>query len=369
VSAGIAAVGGARILALVTDAFGTSGGIAQYNRDFIGALSRSAAVSHIVVLSRSAPAGCALPPKVTHIPARPGKWSWAAAALQAAAGHGSFDVVFGGHLFSLPVAACAARLARARLWAQLHGIEAWQLPSPLQRSAAESADLVTAVSRHTRRRFLSWASSDPQRVKVLPNTVDEQFSPGIPNPDLQEKYGLRGRRVLLTVSRLSSSERYKGHDHVLRALALLAPRFPEIVYVVAGDGDDRGRLEALAGSLGVADNTRFVGHVADAELPDLFRTCDAFVMPSTGEGFGIVFLQALASGKPVIAGDSDGSVDPLRDGAEGILLAPDSTQLASAIERVLQDASAAGGGCEVFSRQSFDGQVDGLVRRLLSRAA
>jgi phosphatidylinositol alpha-1,6-mannosyltransferase len=369
VSAGTAPLAGARILALVTDAFGTSGGIAQYNRDLIGALSRSNAVRDIVVLSRSAPDGCALPAKVTHMPARAGKWAWAAAALRAAAGHGSFDVVFGGHLFSLPVAACAARLARAQLWAQLHGIEAWQLPSPLQRSAAESADLVTAVSRHTRRRFLSWASSDPQSVKVLPNTVDQQFSPGSPSPDLQDRYRLHGRRVLLTVSRLSSSERYKGHDHVLRALALLAPRHPEIVYVVAGDGDDRGRLEGLAASLGVAENTRFVGHVADAELPGLFRTCDAFVMPSTGEGFGIVFLQALACGKPVIAGNSDGSVDPLREGAGGILLAPDSALLASAIERVLHEASAAGGGCEVFARQSFDGQVDGLVRRLLSRAA
>ena len=109
---------------------------------------------------------------------------------------------------------------------------------------------------------------------------------------------------------------------------------PEIVYMVAGDGDDRPRLEQMARDLGVYEATRFVGAVPDNELSDLYRLADIFVMPSSGEGFGIVFLQALASGIPVIAGDGDGSRDPLRDGTAGTLVALDDRGgLVAAIEK------------------------------------
>ena len=119
--------------------------------------------------------------------------------------------------------------------------------------------------------------------------------------------------MLLTVSRLAASERYKGHDRVISVLPRVLERSPDVAYLVVGDGDDRQRLEEMAQKAGVAHAMRFAGHVPHQELPDYFRLADVFVMPSTGEGFGIVFLEAAASGLPVIGGNRDGSVDALAE--------------------------------------------------------
>lgn len=308
-----------RILALVTDGFGSRGGIGQYNRDLLRAWAASPALGSALVLPRTG-GDEAPPPHVTQLAARRSRWAYAASACRAAATEGPFDIVFCGHLHMAPLAAGLARSAGAHLWLQLHGIEAWERPSAVVRRAAERAALVTCVSRYTRQRFLRWARIEPEAVRVLPNTVEARFTPGPPDPALQARLGLGGKQVLLTVGRLSASERYKGHDVVLRAIAQMQDAMPELVYVIAGDGDDRPRLQALAASLGVASRVRFAGFFDDAQLPDLYRTADLFVMPSTGEGFGIVFLQALACGLGVVAGDADGSRDPLRDGADGTLV-------------------------------------------------
>lgn len=310
---------GLRVLALLTDGFGASGGIGQYNHDLLRAWSGSPAVGAVVVLARSGAANSALD-KVVLTRVRPARWRYVWTSLALLLRRGPFDVVFCGHLHMVPLAAVLARLCGAKLWLQLHGIEAWERPGALRRWAAEQADLVTCVSRFTRRRFLGWARTAPTRARVLPNTVESRFERGEPDAGLRRQLSLQGHTVLLTVGRLSASERYKGHDTVLRALVALRPSMPGLVYVIAGDGDDLPRLQALADTLGVAPQVRFAGHHDDTRLPALYRSADLFVMPSTGEGFGIVFLQALACGLPVIAGDADGARDPLRDGAEGQLV-------------------------------------------------
>src|SRR5262249_18172695 len=194
-----------------------------------------------------------------------------------------------GPLFVAPVAAVIARLLHARLWLQVHGIEAWQELSRLHRQSVEAADLVTAVSRYTRRRLLEWIGIDPARVKVLPNTVDPRFQPGSKPGYLLHHYGLRGKRILMTVSRLASSERYKGHDRVIRSLPQILLHRPETIYLIVGDGDDQPRLAALASELAVQDKVRFAGPVAREELPDYYRLADVLGMPSTGHAFGISF--------------------------------------------------------------------------------
>lgn len=360
-----------RILALVTEAYGAGGGIAQYNRDLFRALDASASIREVVVLPRAGrPERGDLPAKVRQLDSRTSKLTWSWAAVHAARSQGPFDAVFCGHLFSIPIAALAARLAGAPLWLQLHGIEAWERPRPWLRRLAEQARLVTVVSRFTRHKFLAWAARAPEHVRVLPNTVEERFSPGAASPKLQQAYSTQGKRVLLTVSRLAAAERYKGHDIVLRALAELAPAWPDLVYVVAGDGDDRPRLEALARQLGVEHNTRFIGFVDDEELPHLYRTADVFLMPSTGEGFGIVFLQALACGIPVIAGGTDGSRDPLRDGHDGHMLARnDPSELAASIATLLRRPGTGRTRTDPFARSHFDAQVALLLNRLVQQPA
>jgi phosphatidylinositol alpha-1,6-mannosyltransferase len=264
-----------------------------------------------------------------------------------------------------PLAAIIAKFARARLWIQVHGVEAWRESSWLDRRSVETAALITSVSRHTRRRLLEWAGIDPARVKVLPNTVDARYGPG-PKPDhLLKRHAVGARKVLLTVSRLAASERYKGHDRVIRVLPRLVSERPDILYLIVGDGDDRPRLEMLAAEFGVAERVRFIGRVSPEELPDYFRLADVFVMPSTGEGFGIVFLEALATGTHVIAGNQDGSRDALCDGALGTLVDPDNdADLASAIGAALAESIRHVDRTIPFTRGRFAEQA-GMLHRLL----
>ncbi len=358
-----------RILSLVTDAYGAGGGIAQYNRDLFQALASADTVGEVVVVTRNGSAAKAdIPGKVRQLPARSGRLAFIVQALCAMRKDGPFDVIFCGHLYMAPLAALLSKAAGTPLWLQIHGIEAWQRPRHLQRWAAECSNLVTSVSRHTRRLFLGWANCPPEAVKVLPNTVDERFSPGLKPDALLERHGLSGSKVLLTVSRLASSERYKGHDRVISAVAALRPTHPDLVYVIAGDGDDRPRLEELARELGVAEAVRFIGYVPDSELPDLYRAADVFVMPSTGEGFGIVFLQALASGIPAIGGGNDGSRDPLRDGADGWLVeANDISSIKRGIQGALAKPTEIPVGSDRFAWSTFSQHIASVVPDLTTR--
>ena len=242
------------------------------------------------------------------------------------------DIVFCGHLYIAPLAAVIARLKRAKLVIQTHGIEAWRRPSRLCWAAVEAADLVLCVSRFTRARVLDWAAIAPERVLVLPNTVADAFTPG-GGSALREAWGLQGKRVLLTVGRMDGRERYKGHDRVIAAIPQLVAEGHDVAYVVLGDGDDRDRLAALAHEAGVGDRVRFNGAVSQETLVDAYRMADLFVMPSTGEGFGIAFLEAMASGTPALGLAAGGAPDALAGGELGTLVA--EADLASAIGHVL----------------------------------
>ena len=227
-----------------------------------------------------------------------------------------------------PLARALARLLGARYWLQVHGVDIWEPQNRLQRASIEAADLVTAVSRITRRRLLGWTDLSPDRVRVLPNTVREVFVPGPPTPSLAARLGVSPECAgpfILTVGRLASTERSKGHEQVFTAIADLRVRFPGLVYLIAGDGDDRQRLEECARQQGLGPEcVRFLGWVPDEDLPDLYRLADLFVMPSTAEGFGIVFLEAAACGLRVVGGAGDGSIDTIQDSRVGETVDPDN---------------------------------------------
>ncbi len=325
-----------RVLALVSDGFGAPGGIAAYNRELLAALGDAGCA--VRILARRGD-GAAAPAGVVQERPRAARGAYAAASL-ARALRSPWEWVFCGHLHHAPLARAAAAVSGARLWLQLHGIEAWRRPGAGLRAGAGAACLVTAVSRMTRERFLRWSHVHASRVRVLGNAVRPEFTPGPADGALRRRLAPRGEPVVLTVSRLAAAERYKGHDVVLHALAALSgPRAP--VYAIAGDGDDRPRLEALAVSLGIAQRVHFLGALPDAALPALYRSADVFAMPSTGEGFGVVFLEALACGLPVVAGDGDGARDALRDGHLGALVpARDARAVADAIAAAIATAPA-----------------------------
>jgi phosphatidylinositol alpha-1,6-mannosyltransferase len=307
------------VLALVTDAFGGKGGIAQYNRDL---LSAWVAAASVVVLPRGG--GAAGRDTVSGLRQLPPVGSRLAYALHSIwhAWRLRPDVVFCGHLYMVPLALATARVSGARLVLQVHGIDAWTNPGRLPRWAAERADLVLSVSRYTRAMMLTWAAIAPYRVKVLPNTVASRFIPA-DRAAAREVFGLGQERVILSVGRLDARERYKGQDRVIAALPDLLRAYPDTVYCIAGEGDDRARLERLVHERGLHDVVRFLGSVPDADLPDLYRAADLFALPSTGEGFGIVFLEAMACGTPALGLAEAGAVDALADGQLGRACRPE----------------------------------------------
>jgi phosphatidyl-myo-inositol dimannoside synthase len=359
---------GMRTLALVTDAFGGHGGIAQYNRNLLSSLAQSEQAGDIIVLPRGGATPAALPSGIRQLAAVNGRIAYSLAAIRAAQAHRPIDTVFCGHPYMAPLAAILARFLRARLWVQVHGVDAWNELSAVYRHSIETADLVTAVSRYTRRRLLQWCGIDPVRVKVLPNTVESHFSPGPKPAYLIDRHGLHGNKVLLSVSRLVAAERYKGHDRVIRILPRVLVNKPETTYVIVGDGDDRPRLESLALKLQLKEAVRFVGRVAPEELPDYFRLADVFVMPSTGEGFGIVFLEASASGIPVIGGNRDGSLDALSSSALARAVDPENQdELVSAICAALDNPVRRPSGALTFKLPFFADHVHAVLQSSLIR--
>ena len=358
-----------KVLALVTDAYGGVGGIARYNRDLFAALARCDADARVTVLPRVGSAdGGALPPGVRQLVPQASKLMYVCAALRVAMAQGPFDAMFCGHLRMVTLAAAIARLCGIPLWVQLHGVEAWEPMAPLRRRAVARASLVTAVSRHTRRRFLTAMGLDPARVRILPNTVDAIFGPGPKPAQLLDRHGLRGRKVLLTVGRLAADERGKGHDKVIRALPSLVTQCPEIIYLVVGTGGDAMRLERLAQLLGVDRHVVFVGEVSPGEIADYYRLADVFVMPSRQEGFGIVFLEAAASGVRLVGGSRDGSTDALADGTIGVAIDPnDQDGLVRAIVQALAGGGPGPAGVERFRFENFARHVRDLTQSHLSR--
>ena len=354
------------MLAIVTDAFGGRGGIAQYNRDFFRALAESGAVSSITVLPRQAPDVSAPPERIGQTRARRGRIAYAVATLRTALFR-PIDLVFCGHLFMVPLAALIARLKDAKLIIQTHGVEAWPRPSRLQRAAVESADLVLCVSRYTRAAVLSWATIAPERVLVVPNTVREAFTPG-DGSTTRAALAVGNKRVLLTIGRMDARERCKGQDRIIAAIPYIVAQGHDVEYLVVGEGNDRARLEALACDAGVSQRVRFLGAVGLQSLIETCRMADLFVMPSTGEGFGIAFLEAMASGTPALGLDVAGARDALVDGQLGTLVSED--ELPAAIGRLLVEPKPDPGALAAavrarFGRETFKACACTALNRLI----
>jgi len=223
-------------------------------------------------------------------------------------------------------------------WIVAHGIDVWGTTNSQLKRALCEADLVLPVSHYTRDRLLSEQDLDPENVVILPNTFDAKAYNVKPKPHhLLERYAINSYDpVILTVSRLNSKEKYKGYDTIIRAMPIVRQAIPNIRYIIVGKGDDRPRIEQMIAELGLENCVTLTGFVPDEELCGYYNLCDIFAMPSKGEGFGIVFLEAMACGKPVLAGNKDGSVDALRHGELGVLIDPDNIgEITSALIGVL----------------------------------
>jgi glycosyltransferase involved in cell wall biosynthesis len=148
------------------------------------------------------------------------------------------------------------------------------------------------------------------------------------------------QKVLFMLARIQSSEQYKGYDQVIMAMDAIKDLYPNLIYCIGGKYDDteKQRIQSFAKKLGLEDRVRLLGYVEDATVSDWYHASDAYVMPSSQEGFGLVFIEAMYHGLPVIAGNRDGSVDALLQGELGQLVDPFNIQeIAAAIIRVLSN--------------------------------
>ena len=225
--------------------------------------------------------------------------------------------VYCGHIKLAPLVKLLCQPLGIPYTVLTYGKEVWETLPKSEQKALQQANSIWTISRYSRDRLTAANNISKEQVAILPCIVDEtEFTPGDKSPQLLHKYGLTDAKVLMTVARLWSGDIYKGVDVTIRALPQILQVFSDVKYLVIGRGDDQPRLKALAEKLGVSDRVIFAGFVANAELADHYRLADAYIMPSQ-EGFGIVYLEAMACGKPVLAGDDDGSADPLQDGLLG----------------------------------------------------
>lgn len=190
------------------------------------------------------------------------------------------------------------------------------------------ADIIVANAEFARRNLVRIGIPENRVVKISPGVDLDRFSLRTARLDLLEKWNLKGKRVVLTVARLISR---KGHDLVLRAIARLVKEVPETVYLIVGQGPEEEKLRNLAIELGIMDSVRFAGRVPEELLPDCYALCDVFAMVNREEangdleGFGMVFLEASAMGKPVVGGRSGGTADAITEGKTGFRV--DTVQL------------------------------------------
>ena len=265
--------------------------------------------------------------------------------------HGIETVWFGA---AAPLALLAGRARGAgarRVLASTHGHEVGWSMLPIARSAlrriGDTTDVVTFVSHYTRGRFAAAFGPNAALEHLAPGVDTDRFRPDpAARDDLRARYGLGARPTVVCVSRLVPR---KGQDMLIKALPGIRRRVRDATLVIVGGGPYADDLHKLAGQVGVTDNVVFTGAVPGAELPAHYAMADVFAMPcrtrGSGldvEGLGIVFLEASAAGVPVVAGDSGGAPEAVKDGETGrVVDGRSAEEITDAVAGILADPALA----------------------------
>ncbi len=249
------------------------------------------------------------------------KAQFALAALRAAGRHPALVIALHPHLSPI-VSAMRARGGKFHSAIFTHGIEVWKPLGWPRGPALRSADLVLAPSADTVQHLISEQHILPQKIQRIPWGLDPEFEARVaasidapPPPNFP-----RAGKIILTVGRWDRAEQYKGADTLIAALPRILQTTPQASLVLVGDGDDRPRLEQLASDLKISEQTHFLRGLTSEQLFTCYAACDVFALPSRGEGFGLVFLEAMAHAKPVIGGAHGGIPDIVEDGVTGTLV-------------------------------------------------
>ncbi len=225
-----------------------------------------------------------------------------------------------------------------------HGIELWNNPGIINRLLLRFVDFFWSVSHFTQSKIQEKYKIPDYQCMVLNNALDpfiqrQEFKPD--RNKIRAKLHIQSnQQVLFMLARIQSSEQYKGYDQVIMAIDAIKDLYPDLIYCMGGKYDDteKHRIQSLVKKLGLEKRVRLLGYVEDHMISDWYYASDAYVMPSSQEGFGLVFIEAMYYGLPVIAGNRDGSVDALLQGELGQLVDPfNIEEIASAIIRFFSD--------------------------------
>jgi phosphatidylinositol alpha-1,6-mannosyltransferase len=212
----------------------------------------------------------------------------------------------------------------------------------VRRNALRKADLVLSPSRTTADFVESLQGVSARKLRVLPWALDPDFETVNAAADSKLPEAFPNGPVILSVGRWVTTERYKGMDTLILALPRLLLRWPTLQLVLVGAGDDHQWLETIARESGVRLHVHFLRGLSYGELSACYAAADIFALPSRGEGFGFVYLEAMARGKPVIGGAHGGAPEVIQDGVTGYLVQHgDSVQLATSIDAILANPELA----------------------------
>ena len=243
-----------------------------------------------------------------------------------------YNVFIIGHInLAWPVYLIKILNPTAKLILIAHGVEVWDTQKRMSLWLLKTTNYILAVSHYTKSRLLNNIPEiEEDKIKILPNAVDPFFEYPIDfvRPDyLLKRYNINeNEKILLTIARLSSEEQYKGYDVVINSLKQIINEGYTVKYLIVGKADniELERINNLIVANGLTESVILTGFIPLSELVDHYLLAEIFVLPSSGEGFGIVFIEALACGLKVIAGNKDGSVDALLNGKLGSLVDPHS---------------------------------------------
>jgi glycosyltransferase involved in cell wall biosynthesis len=274
------------------------------------------------------------------------------------------DLVVFGHI-SLARLAALPTMRLKKYCILTYGIEVWRPLASAERKAVQRADAVVSISDYTTDQILKRNAIPSERIRLIPPALDPYWQADDCPPEPP------ARPVLLTVTRMKKDEGYKGVDSVIQSLPEVIAAIGPVDYRIVGRGDDVPRLKKLAADLGVDQHVQFAGELSDEALREQYRNCSAFVMPSEREGFGIVFLEAMAHAKPVIGGAHGGTPSVVEDGVTGLLVErADVKGIAAAIVRLLRDdglrQQLGVAGYERLSRVFTYPRFEGDFHRLLN---
>lgn len=279
-------------------------------------------------------------------------------------------VVLAAHPYlALPAAWMKSLSPQLKTIVMSHGVEVWNPLPGLRRRSLLSADLVLAPSSDTAQKLAQVQGVPPANIRKLAWPLNPDFLKMADNPvALSLPKNFPEGRVILSVGRWAASERYKGVDDLIRAVAQLQTKFPRLCLAAVGDGDDLQRLEKIARDLGVSESIRFLTNLSREEIAACYARSEIFALPSTGEGFGLVFLEAMAFGKPLIGTAHGGITDIIENRVNGLLVpAGDLKSLVDALAELLENESlrmelGRRGAEHVRQRYSFDFFVNNLER-------